>query len=91
MLSDRLKCSLQIAVRKLKTAISDFLTLLTTMELDRWCCIRINNVRHLDESRFLRKNWLSYWEHEVGRSENASFSFKQIHLQSFPSNIKFNF
>ncbi|CAF1331576.1 unnamed protein product [Adineta ricciae] len=36
-----------------------------------------------DESRFLRKNWLSYWEYEVGRSENAMLSFKQIHLQSF--------
>jgi hypothetical protein len=42
--------------------------------------------QHSDESRFLRKNWLSYWEHEVGRSENAIFSFKQIHLQSFIGN-----
>ncbi|UJR33618.1 hypothetical protein I4U23_021053 [Adineta vaga] len=47
--------------------------------------IRDRDVRyqHLDESRFLRKNWLSYWEYEVGRSENAMLSFKQIHLQSF--------
>jgi WD repeat-containing protein 81 len=42
--------------------------------------------QHLDESRFLRKNWLSYWEHEVGRSENAMLNFKQIHLQSFVGN-----
>jgi len=41
---------------------------------------------HTDESRFLRKNWLSYWEYEVGRSENAVLSFKQIHLQSFVGN-----
>lgn len=26
---------------------------------------------------------MSYWEHELGRSENATFSFKQIHLQTF--------
>ncbi|CAF0725914.1 unnamed protein product [Adineta steineri] len=47
--------------------------------------IRDRDIRHqqLDESRFLRKNWLSYWEHEVGRSENTILSFKQIHLQSF--------
>jgi hypothetical protein len=50
--------------------------------------IRDRDIRyqHTDESRFLRKNWLSYWEHEVGRSENMTLSFKQIHLQSFIGN-----